>query len=67
MIKTKGLAIIPLPVKALPINEDEVRVIKKVCKFFGCAKILSLTESLCGDYCISCMNRKPKTFFNTKL
>lgn len=44
--------------KVIPIDEDSLVIKDYVCDFFGCNKILSITEKLCGRKCIEHMGDK---------
>lgn len=47
-----------------PTDEKYMEIEKRYCRFFGCAKRLSLIESLCGDFCERHMNLKKHIFYN---
>ena len=42
------------PMEPLPLNGN-----RRLCSTFGCGKVLTSTESLCGNKCIDCQNKKP--------
>jgi hypothetical protein len=63
-VSLKGYAVYeidPLPnYNIVPqVNEDHMKIPEAYCSHFGCSKILSLTEKLCGDKCSKHMATEP--------
>ena len=61
MAKLRPVEVKPKPDKAviIPITYQPV-----YCSSFGCGKILTPTESLCGSKCIKCLNEKKVDIMN---
>lgn len=55
-----------LPLSFTPVMDGEFDGgIKRVCSAFGCARRLSLPESLAGSLCTNHMNTKPINITST--
>lgn len=47
--------------------EDAIKINDQVCSFFGCNKILTRADKLCGDRCPDHPKKESIQFFNGKL
>jgi len=49
--------------KFKPINEKDLYIPLQYCTHFGCGKLLTLPEKLCGCRCIDHMKKKEFMFY----
>ena len=46
-----------------PVDEEKRYIPETYCSFFGCGKLLTLAEKLCGCRCIDHMDKKVFMFY----